>query len=158
MKEVVIGQLIFFGASIVFGMAVLLIYDVIRGFRRVISHTQFWVSLEDIMFWIATGIMTFHFLYRYNQGQLRGFFFFGLLIGMFAYYFKLTYFVLPTVTKGLEIICIIPRKITRMGQHFFRANAIRFKWQLKKDAKEVKMSLRKRHKRGGNVEDEEENT
>ena len=84
MREAVIGQVLFFAASILFGGGLLAVYDIIRGFRRTWIHKSVWVTAEDVIFWLFVAVASFVFLCRYNQGQLRGFFFLGLILGMAA--------------------------------------------------------------------------
>lgn len=81
MREAVIGQISFFGASVLFGGILLAVYDVIRGIRRTWVHKSSWVAAEDLIFWLFVGIASFVFLCRYNQGQLRGFFFWDFCWG-----------------------------------------------------------------------------
>ena len=77
MREAVIGQVLFFAASILFGGGLLAVYDIIRGFRRTWIHKSVWVTAEDVIFWLFVAVASFVFLCRYNQGQLRGFFLSG---------------------------------------------------------------------------------
>ena len=111
MREAVIGQISFFGASVLFGGILLAVYDVIRGIRRTWVHKSSWVAAEDLIFWLFVGIASFVFLCRYNQGQLRGFFFLGLLLGMAVYYWKGSRFVLGWMVRIFGWI----RRITDRG-------------------------------------------
>lgn len=148
MEETVTRPLLFFGASILFGGGLLIVYDIIRGFRRVFLHKSFWVAAEDFLFWVFVGISSFRFLFWYNQGELRGFFFLGLGIGMIVYYFLGSRIVLGVVTKIFGII----RHLFHILFGFFKKPAVRvgtnLKWRLKKEKKHVKMALKKGNKRG----------
>ena len=86
MKETVTDPLLFFLASILFGVCLQAIYDIIRGIRRVFYHKSVFLFIEDIGFGIFTAVMAFIFLCTYNDGELRGFFFLGIVIGMILYY------------------------------------------------------------------------
>ncbi len=149
MKEAVIGQILFFGASILFGAGLLMIYDVIRGFRRAWIHKSFLVILEDLIFWMFVGIAGFVFLCRYNQGQPRGFFFFGLILGMAVYYRKGSRCVLKVSTllfgKLRHILGVGFRLANRPAGRIKR----NVKWKLKKERQSVKMVLKRGSKRGG---------
>ena len=74
MKETVIAVWLFFLASILFGVCLQAIYDIIRGIRRVFYHKSVFLFIEDIGFGIFTAVMAFIFLCTYNDGELRGFF------------------------------------------------------------------------------------
>lgn len=67
------------GALITFG------YDWIRIARRVIPHNLFFISLEDLIFWIVCSVRIFLMLYEENNGTLRWFAVIGAMIGMFLY-------------------------------------------------------------------------
>ena len=86
MKEIVTDPLLFFLASILFGVCLQAVYDIIRGIRRVFYHKSMLIFIEDIGFGIFTAVMAFIFLCTYNDGELRGFFFLGIVVGMILYY------------------------------------------------------------------------
>ena len=79
MKETVTDPLLFFLASILFGVCLQAIYDIIRGIRRVFYHKSVFLFIEDIGFGIFTAVMAFIFLCTYNDGELRGFFFLAIM-------------------------------------------------------------------------------
>ena len=54
MKETVTDPLLFFLASILFGVCLQAIYDIIRGIRRVFYHKSVFLFIEDIGFGIFT--------------------------------------------------------------------------------------------------------
>ena len=62
MKETVTDPLLFFLASILFGVCLQAIYDIIRGIRRVFYHKSVFLFIEDIGFGIFTAVMAFIFL------------------------------------------------------------------------------------------------
>lgn len=63
------------------GNFVCLVYDAIRVLRRIIKHNLFWVSLEDIVFWIGTGIYLFVQIYQTSNGTIRWYFVVGVFFG-----------------------------------------------------------------------------
>lgn len=69
----------FMGAYITF------VYDILRIIRRVIPHGRFWVSVEDIVFWIYCAAEVFLLMYYESNGTLRWFAVFGALVGMLLY-------------------------------------------------------------------------
>lgn len=135
MKETVTDPLLFFLASILFGVCLQAIYDIIRGIRRVFYHKSVFLFIEDIGFGIFTAVMAFIFLCRYNDGELRGFFFLGIVIGMILYYQLCSKFLLRAVIhiteKLKKIIRQFEKVCLRPGIHIKR----NLKWQLKKEKK-----------------------
>ncbi len=67
------------------GVLITFIYDGIRIFRRVIPHNSFFVSLEDLGFWIYCGGLVFLLMYHEGNGELRWFAVCGAIAGMLLY-------------------------------------------------------------------------
>lgn len=76
------------------GNLVYLSYCVLRVFRRIVRHNLFWISLEDMLFWVAVGFYLFLEIYRANNGTIRWYFVLGVLIGGF-----LTHRIISKITK-----------------------------------------------------------
>lgn len=147
MKEGVTNPVLFFLTSIVFGIGIFLIYDIFRSIRILFHHKKIFVVIEDLGFAIFVAIMTFLFLYTYNYGELRGFFFLGIFLGMLFYHGKISY----RVTKGMIWLLSKVRSIIRSVSDKIEKPMIyihrNLKWRLKKEKKNVTMAL-KRQKRG----------
>ena len=60
-------------------------YDLLRIFRRVVPHNGFFVSMEDLLFWIYCGEEVFLLMYHESDGTLRWFAVLGAMAGMFLY-------------------------------------------------------------------------
>lgn len=71
--------------ALIMGIFITFIYDVLRIFRRVIPHNGFFVSLEDLCFWIYCAMEVFMLMYRESNGTLRWFAVLGAFTGMFSY-------------------------------------------------------------------------
>lgn len=67
------------------GIFITFIYDLLRIFRRVVPHRGFFVSAEDLFFWIYCGGEVFLLMYHKSDGTLRWFAVLGALTGMFLY-------------------------------------------------------------------------
>ena len=76
------------------GNLVCLVYETIRIFRRIIKHHLFWVSAEDLVFWIGTAIYLFMRIYQTSNGVIRWYFVAGVLIGGIA-----THWILEKIAK-----------------------------------------------------------
>ena len=138
-------------ASFVTGMALLLVYDLLRIIRRLIPHNVWAVGTEDILFWIGGAVVLFAMLYRENSGYIRGFSIGGVLLGMLLYSFGVS----PWVVKGSvfileKMIFLVSRPfvwtahILKRPFGFFRRvkKVMRFlKKQLKKFWKAVRMGM-----------------
>lgn len=71
--------------ALLMGIFITFIYDILRIIRRVIPHNWFFVSLEDLGFWIYCGAEVFLLMYHESNGSLRWFAVLGALAGMLAY-------------------------------------------------------------------------
>lgn len=67
------------------GIFITFIYDLLRILRRVFPHNGFFVSLEDILFWIYCAIKVFLLMYHESNGTLRWFAVLGAVVGMLLY-------------------------------------------------------------------------
>lgn len=143
------------GISFLMGMFILLVYDFIRIFRRLIPHGVLWVGMEDMLFWIVSALALFAMLYRENSGYIRGFVIGGVLVGMVLYNSVLS----PLVVKGSvflwkKIFFVVSRPFAWIAHIFHRPlgflkkvgkKVIRFfKKQLKKVWRTFKIGLCKR--------------
>lgn len=84
-SENIFQELDFFAVSFVLGILLVLAYDCLRIFRRLIRHGAAWISLEDLCYWIVTAFVIFAMLYKKNDGLIRGFSIGGIVIGMLLY-------------------------------------------------------------------------
>ena len=86
MNDAIMVELRFFGTSVLWGVILLILYDLLRIFRRVIIHNGFFVAFEDLIYWVVSGLLIFHMMYQQNNGIIRGFAILAMLIGMTLYH------------------------------------------------------------------------
>ena len=63
--------------SIVVGVGLSLLYDLLRVLRLQTRHRPIVVSLEDLLYFLVCAAVTFGFALKDNSGQIRGY----ILIG-----------------------------------------------------------------------------
>lgn len=85
MSQSIINDNYFLLYSLILGVIITFVYDVFRIIRRVIPHNSFFVSLEDIVFWIFCALSVFYLMHQQNDGMLRWFAILGAAVGMFLY-------------------------------------------------------------------------
>ncbi len=71
--------------ALLMGIFITFLYDLLRVFRRVVPHRGFFVSAEDLLFWVYCGGEVFLLMYREGDGTLRWFAVMGALAGMCLY-------------------------------------------------------------------------
>lgn len=67
------------------GVILMMVYDLIRLFRFLIPHGNLAAGLEDFGYWIWSGLFTFLFLYRENDGALRFYIIGSIFLSMLFY-------------------------------------------------------------------------
>ncbi|MEE0884643.1 MAG: spore cortex biosynthesis protein YabQ [Faecalimonas sp.] len=87
-------ELSVFLQAVLAGNIIYLAYSVIRVVRRLWKHNLFFVSLEDLIFWIGTGIYLFVRIYQTSDGIIRWYFVIGVLLGGIV-----THFIIFQISK-----------------------------------------------------------
>lgn len=82
MSEGIFLELQFFARAFLWGVFLALLYDFIRLFRCLVRHGTLALAVEDILYWLACGILIFRMLYEENSGAIRGFAIAAVILGM----------------------------------------------------------------------------
>lgn len=98
------SQAYIFLCTVIGGMVVGFVYDIFRVSRKIIKTKNIIVYLEDIIFWFLVSFLTFMVLFMSNSGQIRGYAFIGLVLGVIIYALLISYYVVRGLVRGIEII------------------------------------------------------
>lgn len=79
------GQLLYFGASFLWGLLLMCGYDLIEVFRHGVHHGKVAKFIEDWIFWLIAAVLVFQMIFTLNHGIIRNFFVFSFLSGMVLY-------------------------------------------------------------------------
>ena len=71
-----------FLAAVVSGAIVRLVYQCIRCFRRIVSHTLAAIGAEDLIFWLGSAVYMFVQIYHTSDGSIRWYFLLGVVLGV----------------------------------------------------------------------------
>ncbi|MCI9681906.1 MAG: hypothetical protein HFI26_11030 [Lachnospiraceae bacterium] len=85
MSEGILFELQFFSRAFILGVLMMIAYDGVRIFRRIIPHGVAAVALEDLLYWLVCGVCIFRMLYLENSGAIRGFAIAAVVLGMILY-------------------------------------------------------------------------
>lgn len=165
LSESIYHEMQFLLHSFLLGIIITFVYDNIRVLRRVIPHNTFFLSIEDLFFWIFVAIYIFLLQHRENNGVFRWFSVIGAFLGMIIYRKSISNFYIKYMTilwkKILKIaylffsylfspiyflerkILQLGKRIGRKGKHMAMANKIR----LTSYRKMIKMTLCKQKKK-----------
>lgn len=97
--ESILRELLLFRDALLLGAAAMAVYDVIRIFRRIVWHGIFWISFEDVLYWIILGIAVFLLLYYQNNGRIRAYILGAAVLGAVIYYQLLGRFIIRGASK-----------------------------------------------------------
>lgn len=111
MSEIIGLQVKFFLASIASGIIMLIVYDTIRIFRRIIKHSRIAVGIEDVIFWVLSSLFIFVMMYIQNNGIIRGFSIMGMLLGMIMYNQLLSKHIVNGISAFIHWIIKLIKKI-----------------------------------------------
>lgn len=112
---------LFLWQSVLVGIGITFVYDLLRIVRRVISHRQWVVSLEDLFFWLCCTVVVFWWMYRVTNGGMRWFAVAGALTGMCLYKRLVSVPLVTYVSKLLLCILHIVGKVVRLLLRPFQA-------------------------------------
>ena len=85
MSELVVAELMLLLRALKLGIWIAVVYDLLRIFRRIITHNVWAIGVEDGLYWCYVGTEFFKLLYKYNEGRLRWYLIAGAMIGMLLY-------------------------------------------------------------------------
>lgn len=109
------NQAYLFAIFILNGFLIGLLFDIFRILRRSFKTSDFITYLEDICFWIITGSIILYSIFKFNNGELRGYIFVGILCGVLTYmlifskiFIKVNLFIINFIKKIYYFVIIIP--------------------------------------------------
>lgn len=85
MNEVTVNQAYLFVIFILNGILIGLIFDIFRILRKSFTTPNFITYIEDIIFWTISALSVLYTLFVFNNGEIRGYIFIGLFIGVAIY-------------------------------------------------------------------------
>ena len=75
-------EMMVFLAAVAAGGIVRLVYQCIRCFRRIVSHTLAAIGVEDMIFWLGSAVYMFVQIYHTSDGSIRWYFLLGVVLGV----------------------------------------------------------------------------
>lgn len=140
-----INLIVFILTGIIIGV----LFDIFRIMRKSFKTPDIVTYIEDIIFWILTGLILLFTIFTFNNGEIRIYIFVGLLLGLCIYmltlskYFvKVNILIISAIKKVLyfpikEIVKVINMCIIRPFKFLIKkAKEIMTKW-IKKPIKET---------------------
>lgn len=79
---------------IINGILIGFLFDIFRILRKSFKTKDFITYIEDVTFWILTGILTLYFIFKYNNGEIRLYIFLGIIFGTLIYILTLSKYII----------------------------------------------------------------
>lgn len=97
------------------GFLIGIVFDLFRILRKTFKTIDSITYIEDVLFWLFTGFITLYSIFKFNNGELRGFIFIGITIGALIYmllfsriFIKINLYIINVIKKIFNNIVIIP--------------------------------------------------
>jgi spore cortex biosynthesis protein YabQ len=147
------NQVYVFLIFILNGFLIGLLFDTFRILRKSFKTSNIITNIQDIIFWILSGLLSIYSIFKFTDGTLRIYIFLGILLGYILYllifskiYIGIFVYILTFIKKLLYFIIIVPfsfilriisKIIFRPLKFIFDKIFVRISDFLKKSAKKV---------------------
>ena len=110
------NQAYLFSIFTLVGILIGVLFDSFRVLRKSFKTNDIITYIEDIVFWIFTGIIIIFSMYQFCDGQLRFFMIMGIIIGTTIYMLTVSKYIIKLlllIINVLKVIIIYPAKIIK---------------------------------------------
>ena len=77
----VINQAHLFLIFLLNGISIGLLFDFFRILRKSFNTKDFMTYIEDVCFWLLTGLLILYFIFIFNNGEIRIYMFVSIILG-----------------------------------------------------------------------------
>lgn len=130
-------------ASFLFGIVLMMLYDIFRIFRHIVKHGTILTAVEDVFYWVLCAVGVFAMLYQENEGLLRWFVIGGVALGMLLENSLISPFVIRLFVKIISVWLNTMGKVMRIGGMPAKKFLLFFRKELKKIKKAIKIGINK---------------
>ena len=112
-------QLWIFILMFIYGAVAACIFDVLRSIHRIFKPSALTVGIGDIIFWLIISVLTFFAIFISNNGQIRFYEFFAMILGSIIYFLmlsKVVVFIFSMVFLCLKRIQVQQRSVRILPQ------------------------------------------
>lgn len=98
------NEIYIFSLFILTGMIIGILFDIFRIFRKNFKTIDSITYIQDFLFWILTGIILLYSIFAFNNGELRGYIFVGIILGIFLYMLILSKLFIKIFSKIISLM------------------------------------------------------
>ena len=113
----IINQGYIFVIFILNGFLIGILFDIFRILRKSFKTKDIVTYIEDILFWIITGIFLLYSVFRFNNGEIRLYMFIAILIGVLLYMLILSSYIIKI---NVKIITFVKNLFQKIFNIFFK--------------------------------------
>ena len=113
----IINQGYIFVIFILNGFLIGILFDIFRILRKSFKTKDIVTYIEDILFWIITGIFLLYSVFKFNNGEIRLYMFIAILIGVLLYMLILSSYIIKI---NVKIITSIKKLFQKIFNIFFK--------------------------------------
>lgn len=106
-----INQLYTLFVFIISGSIIGILFDLFRILRKSFKTPDIITYIEDILFWIITGLFLLYIIFKYSLGEIRIYMFISLIIGLITYFITISKYFINLNVKIIDILKISISKI-----------------------------------------------
>lgn len=99
-----------FITTVIWGVGLAFLYDLIRVLRLAFKHSRVFIAAEDVLYWIGVSFTVFFVILSESFGEVRAFCILGVFLGMLFYSLALSKIFLSVSETVINII----KKILRV--------------------------------------------
>lgn len=86
------------------GVTIGVLFDFFRILRRTIKTSNIITYIEDVLFWILSGLLVLYNIWYFNSGEIRIYMFLGIILGVLIYMSTLSNILIKIFSKILQVI------------------------------------------------------
>ncbi len=99
---------------IINGILIGFLFDIFRILRKSFQTSDIITYVEDVLFWILTGILTLYFIFYFNNGEIRLYIFLGILLGILLYMITISSYIIKFFVYVINTIKKVIMKIEKI--------------------------------------------
>ncbi len=114
MNQIVSNQTLLFITCIEIGLIMGVFFDLVRIFSKIIKHPNFFVQIEDTLYWVGCALISFYLLYIRNYAAIRPFVFVGMILGGILYFATFSIVFMKMATAVIDYIKKIIAEVIKL--------------------------------------------
>lgn len=91
-------------AYFITGIVIGILFDIFRITRRTFNTPNILTYIEDILFWILSGMLLLYVIFTFTTGEIRLYMIIILIIGAIIYFISISKYIILINTKIIQFI------------------------------------------------------